>query len=244
MRRKLHERLKRNAGLLGQAAGNRYYQLASKASRLMDVLDCEFEDLDPVDVWLELEELRVDQERDKAKREDPYAEELLSALALTVDVGGGLVIGTKDIDTLESRRDTMRETATPGSDAAASEVARQIIADPTPWGERLRAYLGVMQGVEPEESGRFAAVNFALVRNAMIGAGKWILSQGAGGVIGGASFAAVAWIVAHPEAVTAFANSLSPGTGDWLVRLVQRAHEIFYASGGGVPVPPVKPPLG
>ncbi|MGD1923512.1 MAG: hypothetical protein ACFB03_04900 [Paracoccaceae bacterium] len=243
LRRKLHERLKRNVDELAPF-GNFHYKLGQKISRLKRVLDCPYEDLDFVDVWLEIEELRTDAAQDNATRDPPYEPELLSTLATTIDVGGGLVIGIDDVDKLEARRDQMRETAGPTSDEAAKELAKQIIDDPTPWGDRLRQYLGIMQDTDPAASGRFRALNFALVRNAMIGAGQWILSNAGAGIIGGASFAAVTWMVNHPEAVTAFAESMSAGAGDWLIRLVARAKEIFYSSGGGVPVPPPKPPFG
>ncbi|MEO0477710.1 MAG: leucine-rich repeat domain-containing protein, partial [Planctomycetota bacterium] len=243
LRRKLHERLKRNVVDL-QPFGNFHYKLGQKISRLKRVLDCPYEDLDFVDVWLEIEELRADAAQDNATRDPPYEPELLSTLATTIDVGGGLVIGIDDVDKLEARRDKMRETAGPTSDEAAQELAKQIIDDPTPWGDRLRQYLGIMQDTDPEVSGRFRAVNFALVRNAMIGAGQWILSNAGAGIIGGASFAVVTWMVNHPEAVTAFAESMSAGAGEWLIRLVARAKEIFYTSAGGVPVPTPKPPFG
>ncbi|MEL6999893.1 MAG: leucine-rich repeat domain-containing protein, partial [Pseudomonadota bacterium] len=243
LRRKLHERLKRNVEEL-VPFGNFHYKLGQKISRLKRVLDCPYEDLDFVDVWLEIEELRADAAQDNATRDPPYEPELLSTLATTIDIGGGLVIGIEDVDKLEARRDQMRETAGPTSDEAAKELAKQIIDDPTPWGDRLRQYLGIMQDTDPEASGRFRAVNFALVRNAMIGAGQWILSNAGAGIIGGASFAVVTWMVNHPEAVTAFAESMSAGAGEWLIRLVVRAKEIFYTSAGGVPVSTPKPPFG
>ncbi|MEM1299066.1 MAG: leucine-rich repeat domain-containing protein [Pseudomonadota bacterium] len=152
LRRKMHERLQKASTALEQKAGNQFYALAQKARVLSKALDCPFEELDPVDVYLELEALRIDLGRDNATREDAYDAELLNALETVVSLGAGLVLGTQDVEVLEGRRDRYFDKPPgPGWEDSLQDLADRILNAPGQFGTRLRHYLATsIQGLNGE----------------------------------------------------------------------------------------------
>ena len=227
LRQKLLERLRGNVALLSRK-GNRWTSIEGRVRRLAEALTPDLAEVDLVDVYLDLEELRLDLALDNAAREVPYDDELLTTLETVVNQGAGLVLGTEAVELLEARKAQMREQARADSDETGRSVARGIAEDDTVMGTRLRAYQRTTLSHEDGDDGRMRAVRETLNKNTVLGVSREILI----GAAGSATFAAAQWLCLNADIVMAYGAVWSEWAGDWLPRVVEQAKQIVAAAKG------------
>ncbi|MEM8555424.1 MAG: leucine-rich repeat domain-containing protein [Pseudomonadota bacterium] len=235
LKQKAFERLKRAAADLCRAAGNMFPDLDDGARALEKNLDCEFEDLDVLDVHFELESLRaVYETRDERPKGEELTPKAVKALNDVLLLGPGLTLDNAEVQKLEDRRDRYRGRAPDPDVLAKQDALSQAIADaPETFAPRLRRLEEKVQEGSKAEFDRLRVGQESVNQNALVATGRWFVDKFSSGAVTALGATATAGVIGFFALNFDLIISLAPAFGEaftaWITPILMRAKEAWAA---------------
>lgn len=215
------------------AAANRFPDLDGPSRTLKQELAQDLAEIDLLEVHLELEELRgIFERRDEREGEDRLPPDVISALDRVGLVGPGLTLDNAEVEAFEARRG--RYFDLPSLMKAVDEndaLSQAIAADPTLYGEGIRAYTALFLRAGPLEGepGRLRAGQYALNRNTVLTVSLMFASGVSGGAMGGPATEAMRFLAQNAHAISAMAPGWGEAFQAWITPILMRAQNAYEA---------------